>query len=600
MLSLFIPFLLHASSEIIHSDSGKQIASIIKDIEIEDMLSKTKEFAACRDKNKFESGLSSEKKTEKIQAAEECFQKELGKGAKNLKQLEELSEKLNLQHYGLVQSKSIKDMQKYLNDKMYKAMTGVDPNEKNEQKIKDDLKFGKRKHIDQAKFIQMYKTQLGKNALFEVSRFCFENLRKNTSSPGQNFVDHWAAYTPGSLKVRELNDSGEPRFGSFQDTSNKDKDKVYQEIFKSIQGADGKVMDSTLLSNFFFDCGKIIVPLCEVFEDSIKLGKDEKTESQVDAKKDSSGKSIVSNGAAACLAKSRIQEYRRTMLNVEKIAEQFGEMKNDDKSLKILIAGMNGEAVKFFGDGKDPNEETIDDLTNNTSSDIIEGGYTSDEQAEKNAEECEKKPELAECESFISQSDSLEKAKHSIEMELTLKREVEVARIKRIIEDKKDLKKYLQDHGYIQILKEHEASRLKEEDIPELVGKSFEAKKRSMLEQINAKLGKRQISKSVKDPQIDQESVKEVIQETKEERARLAQVVLFNNIITSHISLKKKDGKDAGRNVNVWKKEEQALISSKIKPELFENLKASNADATGIGKDAQISDFKILDTLLGE
>jgi hypothetical protein len=94
--------------------------------------------------------------------------------------------------------------------------------------------------------------------------------------------------------------------------------------------------------------------------------------------------------------------------------------------------------------------------------------------------------------------------------------------------------------------------------------------------------------------------VDEVVQETKEERARLAQVVLFNNIITGHLELKKEDGSTVGRNVNVWKKEEKGLESSQVNSNLFQNIKSSNADAKGLSRDDKISGFQIIDSLLGK
>jgi len=119
---------------------------------------------------------------------------------------------------------------------------------------------------------------------------------------------------------------------------------------------------------------------------------------------------------------------------------------------------------------------------------------------------------------------------------------------------------------------------------------------------MNKKLGKRQVQTDPKDPQtkLNANDVKEVIQETKEERARLAQMVLFNNIITSHLELKKGDGSVVGRNVNVWKKEEQSLESSQVNSSLFQNIKSSNEGAKGLSREDKISGFQIIDTLLGK
>ena len=597
MIFISIPLLGH-TQEIFNAEDGKQIVSRIKDIEVQEMLSKTGEFKNCRDKNPFVAGEDEPTRTKKIKDAEACFKAELSKNS-SAKKLEELSETLRLQQYGLVPSKNVKDIQKYLSDKMTKALTGVDPNEPDPKKLLENMKFKNRKIVDQKVFIDLYKSQLGKNALYEVSRFCFENLRKTGEKSKITFADHWAGYQSNIISEKTIDlydDSGEPKFGkTLQDAS--DKDKVFQDIFQSINGASGTGLNENEMSAFFMDCGKIIVPLCKKFEASLKFSDTYTTTSKVDVSTASTTSTPANVGAAACLAKNRIQEYKKALVNAEKVSEQFAEMGLEaQKSALISLQ----DPVKFYGRSAD--DESIDDLTNNTSADIFTGGYTKDQLASDKAKECEEKPELATCESFISKGDTLDKAKHHIEMEMTLKREVEMARVRELVaKGRENLDKYLEENGYMDILKEKDT--LTDDKIVELIGASFEAKKIALLAEINNKLGKRQVSEKATDADI-QKTAKEVVQETKEERARLAQVVLFNNVITSYLTLKKKDGsgktEDVGRNVNAWKKEEKALTASKVDPTLFENLKASNDGVSGLGKDNQIAGFEILDEILGK
>ena len=165
---------LAASPEIPTPEDAKQIVSTIKDIEVTKLLKETKEFEKCREKYSYKKNSSEIDRNKELQDAVTCFKKELG-NISDPKKLQELSESLNLQTYGLVKSNNAKEIQKYLTDKMIESLTGVNPNEKDQQKLKESLKFGKKKVIDQSLFIKMYKTQLGKNALFEISRFCFQN-----------------------------------------------------------------------------------------------------------------------------------------------------------------------------------------------------------------------------------------------------------------------------------------------------------------------------------------------------------------------------------------------------------------------------------------
>ena len=600
LLILSVPAVLSFvfANEIIDPEAGKQFSTMIKDVEVESMLNETSEFKDCRDKNKFEKNDLEPARTSKIKAAEKCFREKLTKN-KSEEDLKKLSEQLNLQQYGLVKSKSSQDLQKYLNDKMYKSMTGVDPNEKNLQQLKEDLKFGKKKHIDQAVFIEMYTTQLGKNALFEVSRFCFENLRLKSAPPSAstNFAEYWASYSRGSLMTKNpdgsvvlnVKDDSNPKFGTTLETE--DKDKIYQDIFKSIQGANGNGLTTALIKDFFLECGSTIVPLCESFEQLQKVKDVGDVESQVESK--------ITPGATACLTKSRLQSYRKAIADAEKVAKYIKEeMTNSQDAANLYLTALKGAPVKLYG--KNANDETVDDLTNYSSKDLLEGGYTKDELFKQAAEKCEARPELSECEGIISDGESFQKAKHNVEQELTLKREVEMARI-RSLKDKKGLTDYLTENGYHDILEQFNQGKLNEKGIEEKVGQAFEAKKIALLQQMNAKLGKRQQT-DPKDPQtkLKANEVKEVIQESKEERARLAQMVLFNNIITSHLELKKGDGSVVGRNVNVWKKEEQSLESSQVNSSLFQNIKSSNEGAKGLSRDDKISGFQIIDTLLGK
>lgn len=593
MRNLFVTLLVmfqytpNSWGDVVDPKSGKQIASFIKDAEIQEMLEGTKEFRDCRNLNKFAPTVTdSNEKEKKIQAAEKCFKDKITKG-KGLKELEELSKKLDLENYQLIRSKNLQDIQKYLDDKMYKSLTGVDRNEKDFKKMQEDLKFGRKKIIDHKVFMELYKTQLGKNSIFEISRFCFEDLRKDNLLSGDSFAEYWANYVPGSLSVNVLNDEGIPKFGRQIDTT--DKQKIYTDIFKSIQGPNGKGLSDQQLSEFFNECGKMIVQLCDEFQKYLSVTGPTK---RVDY-------SQRSKGGAACITKNRLQEYRKANLKAEKILEHLENEAKDDKEFKLIFSNLENGPLKIYGDGQDPNEDSIDDLTNYTSNDMLTQG---DGNPSKKLEECKQRPELASCEGLISDDESFEKAKHDIESEMTLKRLVEMEKIKKIVtEDKKSLKNYLEDNGYHDILKKFNEKDLTEDQIEIEVGKAFEAKKKTLLEQIHSKLGKRQISKnSNQQNTINQQDADDVVQEVKEEKGRLAQMILFNNIITSHLELRDKNKNIVGTNINVWNREKNALETGQVDPSLFQNIKQSNGKTNGLGKDSKIKNFDFIDVFLGK
>lgn len=590
MRNLFVTLLVmfqytqNSWGDVVDPKSGKQITSFIKDAEVQEMLEGTKEFRDCRDLNNFDPAVTDTEKEKKIQAAEKCFKDKITKG-KGLKELEELSKKLDLENYQLIRSKNVQDIQKYLDDKMYKSLTGVDRNEQDFKKMQEDLKFGRKKIIDHKVFIELYKMQLGKNSIFEISRFCFEDLRLNNPPSGDSFAEHWANYGPGTLSIQNLNDQGIPKFGKQIDTT--DKQKIYTDIFKSIQGPNGKGLSDQQLSQFFIGCGKMIVPLCDQFQNSMVVTGS--TKIVVNGSK-------PSVGGAACITKNRLQEYRKANSKAEKIIKYLENEAKDDKEFKLILSNLENVPLKIYGDGQDPNEESIDDLTNYTSNDMLTQG---DGNSSKKLEECKQRPELASCEGLISDNESFEKAKHDIESEMTLKRLVEMEKIKKIVtEDKKSLKNYLEDNGYHDILKKFNENKLKEDDIEIEVGKAFEAKKKTLLEQIHSKLGKRQISNQQNT--INQQDADEVVQEVKEEKGRLAQMVLFNNIITSHLELRDEKDNIVGTNINVWNREKNALETGQIDPSLFQNIKQSNGKNSGLGKDSKIKNFDFIDEFLGK
>jgi hypothetical protein len=555
-LSILIVFIFLKTSialaELTDSASGKQIASFVKDAENQELLEGTKEFQQCRDQHSFDSKKSDH--SEQIKKAEECFQKKITSGGRNLKQLEEISQKLDLENYKLIKSKNILEIQKYLNDKMYKSLTGIDRNEKNLEKLQEALKFGQRKMINHEVFLELYITQLGKNALYEVSRFCFENLRK-ASGPNDvdSFAEYWGNYSYKSLRITELNDKGVPKFGSKVDTGS--KDKIYYDIFKSIQGKGGKGLNDQQLANFFIECGKNIVPLCEKFQKEITLKK----------QGDMSG--------AACISKDRLQEYKKAISKAEKILDTIKKNNEiDDKSIDLILTSLSNDPINLYGYGKNPNEESINDLTNYTSADMLEG--TNFDFQDK-IKRCTESPELPNCEGLITDRDSLDKAKFEIEREISFQRLTEMERIKKIVdEDRTTLQVYLENNGYYDILKKYKEGTLEDKDVAKEVGNAFEAKKSALLEQINLKLGRRQVSQSVNGTNpVDKNAISEVVKEVNEEKSRLAQMLLFHNIISSRLEFRDLESKKNFVNNN-WSKEKNALESGKINSNLFQNIKS--------------------------
>lgn len=554
--------------EIPESELNKKLISTVKEFEIEGMLDQTAEFKECKEQNKFTPGQTESQKEDSAEKAAQCFRDKLSK-QKDGNKLGKLSEALGLQSYGLVSTKTTKDLTEYFGDKMYKALTGVDRKEKDYRKLVESMKFKNRKMVDQQVFLQMYRTQLIKNSLYEISRFCFENFRiEGKSEDGKSFGEYWQPLLnkDGNISVT---DTGSKGFGDLSDTSS--KDAIYQSIFKSLDVAQADKFK--LVEVFFMECAQNIVPLCDVFEAS----KDKKNEMK---------------GANACLSKAKIQKHRKAIADVKKVIEGMNKDMNGENS------GMTFAQMPEFYDGLKDGENSIDNLTNYSSSDFIEGGLTADEKLKKKQNDCSKSPENAGCEDFIVIDDSREKVESGIDMDMRLKKEVEIARVRELKEgDKKKLEEYLTENGYLDLLEKWKQDS-QGVDIESEIGKIFEARRVAALAELKNKIGKRQMTEEEsKEGNKKEQNIKANAEASKEERARLAQVVLFNNVITGYLKLFNKEGEELGRNINVLKKETKGLETANVDSSLFENLK-TGAEGESSAKGGLFDDPKVLDMIL--
>src|SRR5690606_4653676 len=146
-----------AADEIVDANDRKQIMSSIKDVEVSEMLKKTSEYSEC------EKLYDRTDPNATTVAAVRCFNEKI-KNTSDPKKLEELSNKLSLQQYGLVESNNVKEIREYLTDKLYENLTGVNRKEKDQRKLLESMKFKNMKQIDQRVFFELHKAQLGQNA----------------------------------------------------------------------------------------------------------------------------------------------------------------------------------------------------------------------------------------------------------------------------------------------------------------------------------------------------------------------------------------------------------------------------------------------------
>lgn len=569
-----------------------QIVTQIRDVEVSGLLERTPQFRDCREMHAFDASDTPQARDQKIKAAQICFRDKINQGNNSEEDLKKLSEALELQSYGLVKGRTAREIQEYLNNKMYQSMTGVDPKdaENNPERYIQSLK--NKKHIDQATFISIYKNQITKNSLFEVSRFCFEKFRRNNGS-GSNFASHWSNFNPSDKNISNYNDKGSPAFGTLPNGTD-DKQAVYQAMFNNIGS-----QSFTQWKDFFELCRQMIKPLCDAYKNSLNVRPEDAQSLVRDAQTSGASASPQTNGASACLTMGRLQEQRNALDKARKVQEHFATMTDPQEKAELLNKIFNGEAKIF---GNNPGDETLDNLTNYTSTDLLEGGLQQSSQEQLNR--CTTNPELPACESLAGNEEDFLKAQYRVETEMSLKRQIEMERVRKLkAANDSSLEDYLKENGFFAILEEYKNGTLTTDaQIAERVGQEFEARKAATLQEIQNKLGRRQARDN--DQNATQQAIRTTAEESAQERARLAQVVLFNNIITSQLDLTRiENGQEvsAGRNVNAWKKEEAALRDSQIDESLFSNLQIQDDGNTrGVGQNEQLGGLNFIEEILGK
>jgi hypothetical protein len=590
---MFCPFVAFAIDEMqgLHEQGEAQFMTVVKDVEVERLIGSEPAFNKCRDENKFEK--NDLKKQAKIAAATKCFNAYLSSRPEG--DLKKLASNLKLEEYGLTQSKNVNEISSYLSGKMHKALTGVSPTDKDYGK----QKWEDKKIVDQKVFIELYKNQLVKNSLFEISRYCFENLRKTTQTTSTDFGSYWKigelAVKDGPIKdvpvvsmnIADLTDVGDPDGkniffdGKMMNVDLKDEKVVYEKLVSGLTSGAEKI-EPVLYEAFFPFCRAVIAPLCQIYRDSKPT-----TPKPGDPVK-------LTRGASSCLTITKLESIRTTLRNTEKVSKQFLEM--EDKGTFALKMLKN---PKVFG--QDASDASLDELTSVGSADFLK--EADNDKLSDLETKCATNVQDPECEEFLKINDGLDKATSTIETEMILKRELETARVKNL--NDQSLKDYLKENGHFDLLERMAltgADHLTDDMVKEEIKKFYDAKAAAEIEALKFKVGKRQMNETEAGKIDKVGQIKENITNSKEERVRLAQVVMFNNIITSQLNLSKTTGgktSKIGSNISGWSKETAGLNGvSGVDQSLFAGIQES-ADKNGSKTKESIADVSFLDAILG-
>lgn len=530
--------------EITDPQIARQLVGVAQDIKNEQVIANAPDLKSCQDDYQKQSGsISSDPQA--LTILENCIKTKIGN--KTGQQLADFSDKLNLETYKLIPSKSLQNITKYLTQKLYQSLTNVDIEEKDIARKIQAMKFNNKKQVDHRDFYDLYKNQIAKNALSEVSRFCLLDFRKQNATTNDSFIEHWnnlSDFTSQNPSIAVTDDGESDPFGSSSSTA-QNTEASYREIMKNIfkgDGAQAQVPDEKKLSNFFFFCGKQINVLCDDFEKSCATSGTNRNCSGTPqaaagaAAAPTTPVTAVNRGAKACVAKTRLMAYKKAM----KASEDIVKSLSDKSGADIFLSLDKNEIVKRYQRGAG-SEKSLNELTNNASIDFYKA---TENESTKEAEDCANDP--AKCDQFVVVSDAETRIEQNTNLVYLAKRQAEMKRVKEL--QGQALDEFL-EKNYPDI-KEQLAKNpnLKVED---LVGQRWDARRQAVIDDIKKKVSDRQVTDNeIKNNKNEREDVAQKnAKDSLSEKTRLAQVIFFNNIISSSLNLQTQSGQGLGRNL---------------------------------------------------
>ena len=508
----------------------------------------------------------------------------------NPDQLTALAEKLQLDAFGVIKGKSSREVIDFFSSRLENALYGKGPDGK-PARLKDQ------KIVDQKVFADIYETQLGKNILLEISQYCQGRIRKSGGNPDTRF-DAIAAISSGAsaLNLADWTD--------LEDRSNLSAEtNIYSDFVSKVLGT-GLASDpeavKVKLTKIFNNCMAMISQMCEQYQGCLckyKTANPPTDGTAVDCVASTNLTCANENGEPkigqhSCHVMARLRGYRTNLTAVKETQKQFLEMNGG-----VALARKDTYKGKEAQAG-----ESIDDLTSLSSKDVELAMKESSIQQESDEFEraaCEKNPESPDCEKFFYREDEVLKFANS-SVGYAAATAVESAKITALAKESDKLKDYLKLKGYFDLAAQVDTGNT--EEIIKAAKQRFETEREATFKEMSAAFDRKQIVTGT--DQQKSERVKETKSEIKNRGKSFQQLMLFNNVVTSYLSLSKKDQNDkeidAGTNVKALQREVQGM--GKV-AEASSSLKYFSSLATGessVGADENpLVNIEFLDSILG-
>jgi hypothetical protein len=505
ILILFISSL--SAQDISPQELKDRFTSTIKDGWVENKMADSPNVKKCIDDNKI-----TPEDLENVQAADakqakavDCFNK-LNLSAEELKKLET---SLGLGGLKLVEGNDTKKMTEYLTKRLQRALYG-----ENNQLLDGFVKIKRKnqatasslKLVDQKIFVDLYEMQMGKNIVFEISKYCYRDLQYNFAQGMDKKIEAVSMIGPQTKENEVADFTDEPPKTA---TTSEGSKKVFEQLNPSVS--------DDLQHGFISGCAFTMKLLCAVYEK----------------------KPTEKRGELSCLTLKNLRAYRNTLATLQ--SEGYKKLWTD-------IASGKGFNRKVPGDQYNPNQDgqTFDDLTSLTSKDVqaAYGEDTTNVTSELKQKGCDQHPETPDCAKFFFKANEDVMIKNA-ETKNKMAIEFEKQKLDKITE-RKSLKEYLNQRGYTDLIAELETLTTPiDAFINDKVFPRFKAEKQAQFEQLAGSFERKQIKE--KDT-VGIKKVDNYITEIKNKKNQLSELVTFNNVVMSYLSIctdpKAKSGAD--------------------------------------------------------
>jgi hypothetical protein len=545
--------LLFAQNNQDSEDLVKKYLAVIKGKEVESNLLEQVSKGACKPDETDPDLASRNNKVLK------CFKDQLATLKED--EIKNFSKSIELHNYDIEVTKNSESIRSYLSERLETALYGekLDP-----KKMGDPNYVKKLKMVGQDEFLRLYKTQISKNILLEISQYCLETLRDKDGKP----------LDPGKFNFPKPTEADYISFFStFQEVTLETNKTSSDELAKITKDEFNK--GPIFLKQKYLLCVQSVKHMCDRYESK------NKTVTGTDLSKDND-----SNGRKACILSSKLREYRRVIAATDVTLEDFKKF-TDSSGFQYGGGFYTGNVA-----GK-----TVNDLTTVTSEEIKKTVDKDDAELEK-FKECETKNfEEPECEKYIASGG--EEAFRKLESDFHLATETKSRDLEALKED--DLKKYLETNGMKDQLEKYNKNELSEADIKKILTEKFKAERLAVIAEIRDQYSKKSVKK---DPnatigQTETDLKDETKQDLEFRKERLSNLFHYSNIITSYLEVESGGDKKTSNLIGL-KKEKEALEKSEEEQDLkyFNQLEEGQDLSQDTGEMINVN-LNVIDTILG-